>query len=160
MKSYTPGLGSHFDSHLSLVTHLDTCYIVTLGASTPGEAKTKSAAPGSLDRIHRFNRSPGTTLTAGHWLQGIWRDFPFSFSSGQLIRLLHFPWLLTVPWGGGGTREPPLARPLDNWHLTVPLGGGTDRRLVFLLWTEFFEHPEGGGVIEPTFSSGIVCRLF
>ena len=35
---------------------------------------------------------------------GIWRDFPFSSSPGQLTIHSHFPWLLTVP-GGGGTRS-------------------------------------------------------
>ena len=146
MKSYTPGLGSYFDSHLSLVTHLDTCYIVTLGASTLGEAKTKSAAAGSLDRIHRFTQVPGDhshcrTLAAGNLARlSIFNFFRTADRSPPLSLAFDSPM-----GGGGGYSRAPSCPTFGQLAFDGPTGGGADRRLVFLLWTEFFEHPEGGG---------------
>ena len=48
---------------------------------------------------------------------GIWRDFPFSFSSGQLIRLLQLSLAFDSPMGGGGVLESPLLP--DLWTIGI-----------------------------------------
>ena len=107
-----------------------------------------SDASGFLTRPHGFERSPGTTLTAGHCsCREIWRHFPFSSCSGQLTEPSHFPWLLTVQGGGGGYRSATFSFNLwTDWLLTVQGGGGLNDRLLFLQSLDrLFEHPEGGG---------------
>ena len=143
-----PGLEESMlkSSYFSLSHISSTCHLL-LGASDPVEAKTINGAPRSWTRIHGFDRSPGTTLPAGHCSCRFWRDFPFSSRSGQLTRSSHFPWLLTARGGGGGYLIATFASLFGRLAFDCPRRGGgvIDRRLLGSIFGPIFRAPKRGG---------------